>query len=160
MIGGALFLDMARGDFFQRSWCTDEIDTMRREMADGLPAERTVEDGDKICISTTLPSGVWEVRMVEVDPDAHAIGVTLYAAGEAGEDAATGPSLRLERTFALPLHADAVSAAIALEEDGRLCVRFDKKKRAAMFKCAVQATPDPCKCTCTCKWSWRFHRPE
>ena len=120
VMGGAMFVDMARGQFFQRAFLESKIDDLRTEMREGLP--EIGDDGNK-SVSTVLPFGSWEVRLVETNEDTASITITFCAGDEDGEtpddddSKALRSKLRLERTFHLPPTADLTSAEVTI--DGR-----------------------------------------
>lgn len=98
-VGGALFVDGAKGQFFQRTWDISDVEKMRQEMAEGLPASQTqvAYDGASYTACTTLPHGAaWEVALVEASTE---LTITLIANDKEGDAPST---LRIERTFALP----------------------------------------------------------
>ena len=98
-VGGALFVDDAKGQFFQRTWDISDVEKMRQEMAEGLPASQTqvAYDGASYTACTTLPHGAaWEVALVEASTE---LTITLIANDKEGDAPST---LRIERTFALP----------------------------------------------------------
>merc|ERR1711977_695759 len=105
VMGGAMFVDLSRGQFFQRAFLESKIEDLRTEMTEGLPTMIRDDSG----VSTTLPFGTWEVRLIETNADDSSITVTLCA-GQDGETAddeeAIRSKLRVERTFQMPSTAD------------------------------------------------------
>jgi len=124
-LGGALFVDPSRGQFFQRSW--DDVEKMKDEMKQGLPELVQSGDGEAEYVTTTaMPHGAWEVRLVEVDAEAHTVSVTLCADDVKDADGEAAP-LRVERTFTLPADADVDAADVTLDEAGVLSVTTPTK---------------------------------
>jgi len=123
VIGGALFVD-ERGSFFQRRH--QNFDAMRQEITEGLPVETTTTDFAQTKISTCLPNGSWEVRMVEVDADTATVRVLvgMDINGEEADEPSCMPKqmLRIERTFILPAASDPSTAEVTLDEEGVLSV--------------------------------------
>jgi len=126
ILGGALFVDERRGDFFQRSWDPDDIEAMRTEMTTGLEHGQDVRftssaNGTaELTMLSPLPHGVsWEVRLIETDDVRHAVVVTLCGKDE---DHDTAASLRMQRIFALPEDVDLDKVALhdSIDESGAL----------------------------------------
>lgn len=127
-VGGALFVDPSRGQFFQRSWAADDVEKMKDEMKQGLP--ELVQSGDgsaAYAASTEVPHGTWEVRLVEVDAHASTVSVTLWADDVKDADGEASRGLRVERTFALPADADVDAADVTLDEAGVLSLTIPSK---------------------------------
>merc|ERR1711977_609303 len=105
VMGGAMFVDLSRGQFFQRAFLESKIEDLRTEMTEGLPTMIRDDAG----VSTTLPFGTWEVRLIETNADDSSITVTFCAGDEepeAADDEAIRSKLRVERTFQMPSTAD------------------------------------------------------
>ena len=131
VMGGAMFVDLSRGQFFQRAFLESKIEDLRTEMTEGLPTMIRDDSG----VSTTLPFGTWEVRLIETNADDSSITVTLCA-GQDGETAddedskALRSKLRVERTFQMPSTADLASAEVTI--DGRrVTVTASEKDKTA-----------------------------
>jgi len=123
VIGGALFVD-ERGSFFQRRH--QNFDAMRQEITEGLPVETTTTDDAQCKMSTCLPNGTWDVRMVEVDADTATVRVLvgMDVNEEEADESSRMPKrmLRIERTFTLPTASDPSTAEVTLDEEGVLSV--------------------------------------
>lgn len=150
VMGGALFVNLDTKAFFQRAFDADQLEAMRAEMAEGLPegTSAPVETASASCssaspashsyvMSTQLPVGSWEVRVVELDDAANSVCVSLSAAYREGDAPAEDEegkrmraSLRLERTFLLPADAKLEGVEVDLDESGRL-VRLTCPKTAS-----------------------------
>eukprot|EP00322_Chrysochromulina_rotalis_P014442 CAMPEP_0115846398 /NCGR_PEP_ID=MMETSP0287-20121206/9841_1 /TAXON_ID=412157 /ORGANISM="Chrysochromulina rotalis, Strain UIO044" /LENGTH=412 /DNA_ID=CAMNT_0003300189 /DNA_START=108 /DNA_END=1346 /DNA_ORIENTATION=+ len=100
--GGALFVDIPRGQFFQRMWDAAESDKMRQEITEGLPTVQGTGGDDcefAYSVCTTLPYGsTWEVVLVEAS--GKSLRVTLEA-----QQADGSSKLRIERVISLPTTA-------------------------------------------------------
>ena len=131
VMGGAMFVDLSRGQFFQRAFLESKIEDLRTEMTEGLPTMIRDDSG----VSTTLPFGTWEVRLIETNADDSSITVTLCA-GQDGETAddedskALRSKLRLERTFQMPSTADLASAEVTIDGRRVTVTASDKDKTA------------------------------
>ena len=130
-MGGAMFVDLSRGQFFQRAFLESKIEDLRTEMTEGLPTMIRDDSG----VSTTLPFGTWEVRLIETNADDSSITVT-FCAGEDGETAddedskALRSKLRVERTFQMPSTADLASAEVTIDGRRVTVTASDKDKTA------------------------------
>merc|ERR1712167_484855 len=132
VMGGAMFVDLSRGQFFQRAFLESKIEDLRTEMTEGLPT-MTLDDSG---VSTTLPFGTWEVRLIETNADDSSITVTFCAGDEDGETAddedskALRSKLRVERTFQMPSTADLASAEVTIDGRRVTVTASDKDKTA------------------------------
>lgn len=136
--GGALFVNGSQ--FFQRTFAQEAVAAMRDEMmTQGLPSvdcESEGENDEHTAMSTSLPYGAWEVRVVEADECTNTVNVTLWPAD--GEDKDLGDEakqlhsmLRLERTFKLPAGVDVTRVHVETDEAGhRLFVTAPTKGTA------------------------------
>jgi len=131
VVGGAMFVDAERSHFYQRQFRNEDLDEMRREMREGLPAVEMVwqEDGEAVVASTSLPIGPWEVRLIEVDDTQSRLCVTLGARNKSPDEEtdeewrALKGRLRIERTFNVPADADIDTADAEVDECGVLKVK-------------------------------------
>jgi len=124
-VGGALFLDAARGSFFQRSWDPTDVETMRQELAESLPSIVTgAHDGAYYKARTSLPHGTsWEVALIDLDADRLTVTLVSHEKGK------SAPSmLRIERGFALPIDCawNVDAAEVTVRETGELTVQMAK----------------------------------
>merc|ERR1711907_619287 len=132
VMGGAMFVDLSRGQFFQRAFLESKIEDLRTEMTEGLPTMIRDDSG----VSTTLPFGTWEVRLIETNADDSSITVTFCAGDEEPETAddedskALRSKLRVERTFQMPLTADLASAEVTIDGRRVTVTASDKDKTA------------------------------
>jgi len=143
-VGGALFVDMTRGTFFQRSWDAVDLQLMQKELTEGLPtAQASTWSTDTLYTAkTALPHGMaWEASLVECD--SVQITVTLIADDRHSED--SSKRLRLERTFAVPVTADpawdAGTATVGVDDAGILTVSMAKVGNGTV--CDAPSTSPP-----------------
>merc|ERR1719152_266896 len=134
VVGGALFYDAERKHFFQRR--SGDAEALRREVTEGHTPETLCTEGNNYEASTSLPSGMWELRLVETEADNATVVVTLVAEADdtdgATENVAPRASLRCSRTFCLPPDADVITLnddAIDVQP-GRISLRVAKKRPA------------------------------
>merc|ERR1711904_662241 len=111
IMGGAMFVDLSRGQFFQRAFLESKIEDLRTEMTEGLPTMIRDDSG----VSTTLPFGTWEVRLIETNAD---------------DSKALRSKLRVERTFQMPSTADLASAEVTIDGRRVTVTASDKDKTA------------------------------
>merc|ERR1712100_859037 len=131
VMGGAMFVDLSRGQFFQRAFLESKIEDLRTEMTEGLPTMIRDDSG----VSTTLPFGTWEVRLTETNADDSSITVTFCAeepetADDEDDSKALRSKLRVERTFQMPSTADLASAEVTIDGRRVTVTASDKDKTA------------------------------
>merc|ERR1712100_423611 len=130
VMGGAMFVDLSRGQFFQRAFLESKIEDLRTEMTEGLPTMIRDDSG----VSTTLPFGTWEVRLTETNADDSSITVTFCAeepeTADDEDSKALRSKLRVERTFQMPSTADLASAEVTIDGRRVIVTASDKDKTA------------------------------
>ena len=130
VMGGAMFVDLSRGQFFQRAFLESKIEDLRTEMTEGLPTMIRDDSG----VSTTLPFGTWEVRLIETNADDSSITVTFCAeepeTADDEDSKALRSKLRVERTFQMPSTADLASAEVTIDGRRVTVTASDKDKTA------------------------------
>lgn len=123
MTGGALFVDGARGQFFQRSWDVADVNEMKAEMEQGLPTVQLDSKSTGHVMTTRLPHGAWDVRLIDVDANRGVVTVSLSSDSTSASNAEDGAApLRVERTFTLPADADVDAVDATVDESGILKV--------------------------------------
>merc|ERR1712100_150127 len=130
VMGGAMFVDLSRGQFFQRAFLESKIEDLRTEMTEGLPTMIRDDSG----VSTTLPFGTWEVRLIETNADDSSITVTFCAeepeTADDEDSKALRSKLRVERTFQMPSTANLASAEVTIDGRRVTVTASDKDKTA------------------------------
>lgn len=123
--GGNLFVD-ERGNFFQRE--LRSIDDVRLEAKEGPTGSTVLQAfGDRYEASVALPLGLWEISIVETDPEASTLTVICVPCDSEAEDdewralnVGVKRLLRVERPFVLPRDADMMVAAVSISQEGNL----------------------------------------